>query len=337
MKKYLIIKLSAIGDVIMAMPMVTKIREEEPDSHITWICGKTVYPLLNQLPIDELICIDERNLLRGSKTEKMAEVWNVWRYIAGKYFDVVAMCHADWRYHILTCFTKAGIFNSFGHVIGKTWPIPGRWHTDEYVRMIAKHLDKEESIVPYQFKVNSDTMIDKVLRGKRNIITLTPDGAKNIMADDFCRRWPIENYVKLAKMLIMQKMTVVISGAKSDNWISPYFADIPVVNLIDKTSLNGLIYLFSQSDVVVTYDSGPMHIAGMTNCRVIALFGPTDPNEKVPRRDGIQYIWERDKYSCCPCYDGKNYALCRDNICLKNITPNFVMHKIKDSLKMIGR
>lgn len=51
MKKYLIIKLSAIGDVIMAMPMVTKIREEEPDSHITWICGKTVYPLLNQFQL----------------------------------------------------------------------------------------------------------------------------------------------------------------------------------------------------------------------------------------------------------------------------------------------
>lgn len=71
MKKYLIIKIAAIGDVIMAMPMVRKIRQEEPQSHITWVCGKSVYSLLQKLPIDKLIVVDEKKLLGGSKPEKV--------------------------------------------------------------------------------------------------------------------------------------------------------------------------------------------------------------------------------------------------------------------------
>lgn len=128
-------------------------------------------------------------------------------------------------------------------------------------------------------------------------------------------------------------MTVVISGAPSDQWIEPYFENLPVINLVGKTTLDGLLYLFSKSDVVVTHDSGPMHLAGMTDCKMVALFGPTNPDEKVPRREGVQYIWEKDKYSCCPCYDGKTYAPCKDNVCLRNINPNTVMFRIKDMLE----
>lgn len=333
MKKYLIIKIAAIGDVIMAMPMVRKIRQEEPQSHITWVCGKSVYSLLQKLPIDKLIVVDEKKLLGGSKPEKVKEVIRVWKQIGGQYFDVVAMGHADPRYHMLTAFTKYGVYHSFSHTIGKSWRIPGRHHSDEYVRMISDHLSKEEITAPYHIDVEKDSGVDEALTGKKKIITLTPGGAKNVLADDFCRRWPIENYVRLAKLLITEGMTVVISGAPSDQWIEPYFENLPVINLVGKTTLDGLLYLFSKSDVVVTHDSGPMHLAGMTDCKMVALFGPTNPDEKVPRREGVQYIWEKDKYSCCPCYDGKTYAPCKDNVCLRNINPNTVMFRIKDMLE----
>lgn len=52
------------------------------------------------------------------------------------------------------------------------------------------------------------------------------------------------NYVRLAKLLITEGMTVVISGAPSDQWIEPYFENLPVINLVGKTTLDGLLYLF---------------------------------------------------------------------------------------------
>ena len=82
MKRYLIVKLAAIGDVIMAMPMVDLIKKEEPDSEITWICGKSTQSLLKHLPIDHLFAIDEIKLLTGSRMEKIQVVLDVWKKIA---------------------------------------------------------------------------------------------------------------------------------------------------------------------------------------------------------------------------------------------------------------
>ena len=73
MKRYLIVKIAAIGDVIMAIPMIDAIRKQDAASHITWICGRSVVPLLQKFPIDRLIVVDESKLLSGSKVEKIKE------------------------------------------------------------------------------------------------------------------------------------------------------------------------------------------------------------------------------------------------------------------------
>lgn len=330
MKRYLIVKLAAIGDVIMAMPMVDLIKKEEPDSEITWICGKSTQSLLKHLPIDHLFAIDEIKLLTGSRMEKIQVVLDVWKKIAGKTFDVIAMGHADKRYQILTIFTKSHDKRSFSHKIGFTWPVPGRHHTDEYARLVASHMPIEPIQSYHMAAIPDDETIKKIIGSKSHpIITLAPGGAKNLLADDACRRWPISHYVQLAILLVKAGYTVILSGTLGDKWILPYFDSIPVIDLVGKTSLQQLLYLFDQSDVVVTHDSGPMHLAGMTKCKIIALFGPTNPWEKVPRREGVQFFWEPEKYSCSPCYDGKTYAHCNKNSCLEGIEAERILKEIQ--------
>lgn len=330
MKKYLIVKLAALGDVVMAMPMVNQIKKEEPDSEITWICGKSSQSLLEQLPIDHLFIIDEKKLLTGSKMKKIQVVLDVWKEFAGKNFDVIAMGHADKRYQILTMFTKSQDKRSFSHKIGFTWPVPGRHHTDEYVRLVANHMPIKPVQAYHLAVIPDDEAVKKIIGSKtRPIITLAPGGAKNLLADDACRRWPISHYVQLAGLLVKTGYTVILSGAPGDKWILPYFDSIPVIDLVGKTSLRQLLYLFDQSDVVITHDSGPMHLAGMTKCKIIALFGPTNPWEKIPRREGVKFFWEPEKYSCCPCYDGKNYAHCNKNSCLDGIGAEKIFKEIQ--------
>ena len=65
------------------------------------------------------------------------------------------------------------------------------------------------------------------------------------------------------------------------------------------------------------------------DCWEIALFGPTNPHEKIPRRAGVQYLWHAAALTCCPCYDGKTYQRCSDNICLKSISPECVYRRVK--------
>lgn len=320
MKKYLIIKLAAIGDVVMAMPMVREIRKREPDAYITWVCGQAVKELLAVLPIDEIITVNERNLLRGNKLEKIQEVLLLWKKLSGRTYDIVAVGHADRRYQWLIRPVKAGCVRRFSHVIGSMCPIPGRHHTDEYVRLIYPDIGKNQVIEAIHLDFPLGSSFAKMLNSCSKNAILLPGGAKNLLADDFYRRWPIENYTELAKLLISNGWQVILCGAEGDQWTTEYFSSLPVINWIGQTTLCDMVAVFNHADTVVTHDSGPMHLAGAADCRLLALFGPTNPMEKVPRRPGVQYLWRGEHMSCCPCYDGKIYAPCQDNICMKAIS-----------------
>lgn len=324
---YLIIKISAIGDVIMAMPMVNTIRENHPDSGITWVCGKTVYPLLKGLSIDRLVVVDENKLLRGTWWEKFYEVLRIWKVIGGHRYDHIAVGHADKRYRLLTILTR-GAEKHFSHDIGNMNPIPGRHHTDEYLRLLGGEVAKEKITAPVRMRRRLPDWVRGLLSERKRKVVFAPGGAKNLLADDEGRRWPTENYVELSGFLLARGYQVILCGGKTDEWVSPYFEGLPVVDLIGKTNLLELLALFDSVDVVVTHDSGPMHLAGMTKCRLISLFGPTNPFEKWPRREGSTFLWDREKYSCCPCYDGKCYAHCRDYACIRGITPERVLKEI---------
>ena len=330
MKKYLIIKIAAIGDVIMALPMIDVIRENEPNAHITWICGKSVVSLLQNFPINHLVVVDERKLLSGSKVEKIKEVLSVWKEIAFQKFDVLALGHAAKQYKILTFWTRAVCSRSFSHVIGKMWPIPSRHHTDEYVRLILDAPLRKNVFSPPVFHVDPDTAVQEILNQcvqDRKTIVLSPGGA--VLEDKACRRWPIENYVCLAKMLEEQGDNIVLVGSNSDRWLIKHFKNVKIIDAVGKTTLLQLIALLHQCDCFVTHDSGPLHIAGVTTVKIIALFGPTNPLVFVPRRDGVRVLWDAEYYACCPCYDGKYYDdSCKENICLKGISPEKVLSLI---------
>ena len=67
MREILIVKIAAIGDVTMALSILTAAKEIYPTAKITWICGKQVASLLEQFPeITKIICVDEKKLLKGS-------------------------------------------------------------------------------------------------------------------------------------------------------------------------------------------------------------------------------------------------------------------------------
>ena len=78
-KKYLILKIGAIGDVLMCLSVVDEIRSREPDAHITWICGKQVKPILElQDEADQILPIDESELLGESGFSKVLIVLKFW-------------------------------------------------------------------------------------------------------------------------------------------------------------------------------------------------------------------------------------------------------------------
>ncbi|MCD6250038.1 MAG: glycosyltransferase family 9 protein, partial [candidate division Zixibacteria bacterium] len=109
-------------------------------------------------------------------------------------------------------------------------------------------------------------------------------------------------------------------GGPGDEWIITSFADLKVIDLVGKTSLVELVALYRKCDAVITHDSGPMHLAGLAGAPLVALFGPTNPYEKVPRNGLHEILWGGEDLACRPCYDGKGYDNCQDNLCMKQIS-----------------
>ena len=340
MKKFLVIKIAAIGDVIMALPMLNEIRYFNKNAHITWVCGKTVYPILKEFDIDEIILVDEKKLLSGNQFEKIVEVFKLWGRIAFRFYDSVFIAHADKRYQIITIFSFSKYKKSFSREMGNMLPIFGRHHSDEYARLTSSDKNTGENRFvkrTCQFKlpeIISSNVLDvlKQCTGTKKIV-LSPGGAKNVMADDACRRWPIEKYVELADRLLSDGYDVILVGAASDLWINKYFGNMAVINVVGKTSLVELVELISKADCFVSHDSGPMHLAGLTKTRIIALFGPTMPMEKVPKNGNSVYIWKNVELPCCPCYDGKYYMECAENICMSRISVDDVLGVINGDIK----
>src|SRR5262249_12730405 len=107
----------------------------------------------------------------------------------------------------------------------------------------------------------------------------------------------------------------------SDQWALPAFQGLPIVDLVGKTDLIQLVALFNQCDLVVSHDCGPMHLATLAGTRVVALFGPTDPHWLVELdRTKTRVLWGGEELACRPCYDGRNFADCANNLCMKSIS-----------------
>jgi heptosyltransferase-2 len=329
--KILIVKIGAIGDVVMSLLMLEAIDRQWPGSKITWVCGESVAPLLKTIEwIDELVVVNDRKLLKGGKLGAVSQLLPLWLRFLGKGFDLIVTGHSDSRYGLLSLTAWGTIRRRFGDSKEGRFPVPGRYHADEYVRLMTgiNGPDAPSGTVPVlKFPLNPD--FSKKLVSSKKIVTLTPGGAKNIMRDDALRRWPLVNYVQLAEKLLKSGYQVLITGSESDSWIRDAFKHLPVVDLVGQTSITDLIALFAASDLVVTHDSGPLHLAIASGKPILGLFGPTIPWEKVPKNERVSVLWGGEKLACRPCYDGKNYADCKSNVCLQSVSVDRVYEEVE--------
>ncbi len=259
-RSVLIVKLAAIGDVVMALPMVTALRAQDAATRITWLCGKTVAPLIEVVDgIDECVVVDDVAVLSGNQAQKAQAVMMGWSALRGRRFDLVITAHSDPRYRMLAARVRAGERRWFGERGARPRHVPGRYYGDEYVRLVTEVDDGNATrCEPPQVRVTLDAEVETriaALDGRR-MIALAPGGARNPARDNPLRRWPLEHYAALARRLVAEGYAVLLTGSADDAWIRPAFAGIDVVDLIEATSLPGLAALYARCAAVVTHDSG---------------------------------------------------------------------------------
>lgn len=325
--RVLICKLGAIGDAIMAIPAAYALHRRGAEVH--WVCGAAVAPLLACYTWIHPIVADDRAILQGVPAERLKALTSLWRAIGRTKYDLCATLYYDPRYRVLCLPVRAAQKIVLSRTARETTLLDGRHHTDEYARILLGLPDGErpESLAP----VHPDRLPASPLprSGNKARVVLIPAGAKNLMRDDALRRWPMENYISLASSLLQRGFEVLLAGGPQDTWAVPRFAGLAVIDQTGKLTLPEMVALLDDSDVVVTHDTGPLHMAGITGAGLIGIFGPTNPRGRLPQRANTVALWGGEGFACRPCYDGRDYAPCLHNGCMHQVTVQMVLDQVE--------
>lgn len=324
--RILIVKLAALGDVIMASTLIPAIRAQRPNAHITWLTGQGAAPLVRLFDgVDRVLAVDEQALFKRGKWSALAAITRVWRE-TGRGYSLALVGHTDARYATLAWAAGADETRRFA---GNNAPRPGEWHGAEYARMFDR---TAKNSAPYVGLLAQQLPDAPTVPGGGPLVVIAPGGGRNILRDDALRRWPIEQWTWAVRAMVDRGYRVAAIGSEGDAAEGAACAAQGAYDLTGRTSLLELAALVRAARVVVTHDSGTLHLALLLNKPTVALFGPTVPRERIPLGAPAIVLSTADDLKCAPCYDGRNYSECALNLCVSRVTAPHVVQAVEDQL-----
>jgi len=273
-----IVRLSALGDVTHAVPVLRAIQKKWPSTRVTWICATTVHPLLSALDGVRFIVINKKSGWRGYRQLR--------RELGGERFDIMLQMQTSSRANITGACVKADIKLGWDknrardfHRLFMTHSIP----ETSYEHQVQGHLSFARTIgldaiePEWNFPVSEEAagFVRSVIPERNRILLISPCSSHKSL------NWCVDSYTTVANYAVNQlDMTVVLSGGPSELELSIGKAiegsiDKQVINLIGKLSLPQLIALLQRADLVLTPDSGPAHMANAVGTPVIGLHACT--------------------------------------------------------------
>lgn len=312
----LVVKLSAIGDVIHALPVSYAIKETYPDAHLTWVVEPPARELLEGNPyIDEIIVFKKKEF--KSFKGFLANYGPMRRELKKRHYDVALDLQGLFKSAAIVW--TAGADRAFGMcnmrelsdrvsrpVIG---PHAGGHIVERYLdvaRAIGCRVEEVRLpmvISPRDQKIAGDILVKSGVPPMRGYAVLA------VGANWPNKRWPVESYARLADWLYEENITPVFvgGGAVDEGAVAEIesLAEVPPVNLVGRTSLKQLAYIVQKALFVVGGDTGPVHLGAGLGVPTIMLQGPTDANRNGPygqMQNAIEvgrpckYCWKR----ACP-------------------------------------
>lgn len=319
--RILLVKLAALGDAVMASTLVPAIRERWPDAELGWVAGRSIAPLVRCLRgVDRVIEVDDGALLGGSRFAAGRAMLAAWRDI-GRGWDLALVAHTDARYGLLVRTSGATDVRRFAAERG---PRAGQWYGEEYLRLLQDVPEPGWSappgVPPLAALELTALPVAQKISGSGALVMVAPGGGRNLLRDDHLRRWPIESWETLVATLVAHGHRVLAVGSAADSEEGARCAKAGAFDLTGSTSLPELAALLRGADAVVTHDSGTLHLAILLDRPTVALFGPTRPEEFIPRGARVTVLSSAAGLPCAPCYNGREYAPCALNRCLGGVS-----------------
>ncbi|HSX27099.1 MAG TPA: lipopolysaccharide heptosyltransferase II [Chlamydiales bacterium] len=330
-----------IGDLVMATPVLTDLRKAFPKASITAMCRTPQCELLKEdEAIDELFCFtrppndflrreERRNIIAKIEAGKYDvgilltnSFSSAWRFWQGKVKRRIGFA-CDWRSFFLTDAVKVPKEIDEQHIV------------ITYKQLLAPlGIDISDTkprlyVTPKEVEESKELLYQRgYVRGKK-LVGINPGAA---YGSSKC--WPPERFRELAIKLAREVSVVFFGDSTTTVLVKEICRGLPeqVMDLAGVTSLRELACLIKDCDVLVTNDSGPMHIGAAFGTPLVALFGSTD--EKVTGPYGQEEAVIHKHVSCSPCFK----RTCPiDFRCMKQISVDEVAAKVLHLLKRGAR
>lgn len=327
-EKILIVKPSSLGDVVHSLPFLNSIRSCFPKAEIHWVIANGLDGLLEGHPmIDDLIIINKDKWKKISRLgETAGEVRSLFRRLKEARYDMVVDLQGLLRSGLITISTGAPLRIGFAEAReGSTLFYNRKVATSRDMHAVERYLkisdelgcDSKEPVFPFPLTKKGLEGIRELKASLNDYIVLVPGARWDTKV------WPAESFGRLASMLPLR--SVVVGSGKdvpaADRIVG--MAGGKALSLAGRTSLVELVEIMRGARLVISNDSGPMHIAAALKVPVAALFGPTSPERTGPYGKGHVII--KSERSCAPCFRKK----CDNLRCMEEISPEKVFEKIR--------
>jgi lipopolysaccharide heptosyltransferase II len=326
--RILVIKPRAIGDVLLSTSVLPGLRREFPNAQIDFLVEKFAAPVLDDNPfLDNVISFD---------TKSQSSLSIIMQVRKNKY-DLVIDLFANPRTAIITMFSGAKFRVGY----------PFKWRRLAYNILVPPRNDEHHNMefnldalrkigIPAQstlplFRLNDGAkdFANEFIKGhqlsREKFITINVGGGWEI------KRWKADKFVELCRMIKENlHFEVVVLYGPSEAASAEEISRKSNIILAPQTSLHEMGAIMKESLLLVTNDSGPMHIAAALDVPTLAIFGPTNPRAQGPCGN-ISEIVRNEKLICLEC----NLTKCPiGNPCMKELEAGIVFDKL---LKLISK
>lgn len=316
-----ILTVPALGDIILLNGLLRDIKDYNPNIRIILFISNEVREIAEVMnSCDELVNIELYNPFSAIKTLR--------KYPVDIFIDSSQWARLN---AILTCFSKSK------YKIGFNTPKQYKHFIFDFT---ADHSESIHELYNYKKLVfnpgiatnNLPSLVmeeNKSVKNNRVVVHIMPSGYLSRL-----KRWPDNNWKVIVEYLLENDMEIYFTGSASDRkyielLLNNYRNELKIFNVAGKYTIRETASLLSSSKIVISVNTGIMHLASALGCNLIALHGPTNPKRWGPLNSNAVVI--QSNYPEAPCLNlGFEYN-CTDRTgeCMKKIYPEVVIAEIK--------
>ena len=287
-----LLRLSALGDVTHVVPLVRTLQAAWPHIALTWVIGRGEHRLLEGLPGVRFIEYDKKSGLAGMRALR----GQLRGLASGSRFDVLLQMQVAARSNLLSAFIPAkrriGYDRSrskdlHGLFINERIPDRPGIHVLDAIGSFCEPLGLEQRQVQWDLPVPDaarEWAHAQWIEDGRQTLLISP------CSSHVLRNWRADRYAAVADHAALRGWRVVLCGGRSQLERETTDAILaamksPALDLVGKDTLKQLPALLERADLVMTPDSGPMHIANAMGAKVLGLHAASNPARSGPYSD----------------------------------------------------